>query len=384
MKTLKIIAVIIIIIILIPILGWVFWAMKSSRPLNILVVNKTVLEQGRDEHKALFWLLNNDKFTTAEGKEYNMHKDYYGFHPLKPAKTRKYEVRRIKLTDIENLADTYDMAYYVDTYGVYFNEWYSSHQGAGKGSLIEGGLNNSDYLFIKSLHDRGKLLIAEYNFFANPTDGLVRKKTEELVGVEWSGWIGSYFYHLNPKRSKDLPAWVIDLYNLNHKDEWSFNGPGIVLVNEGTKTVIVLDAKEHLIEVSMPELITTDYGRETFNLPEMVYYPGWFDIVNNVNNKVIADYTLPVNQLGKTLLEQYNIPLIFPAIMTAADSGHFYYFAGDFVNNPVCLCTAHLSGFKTVAGLFNGEGSKNHSGYYWSYYMPLISGILSDYQASLK
>ena len=384
MKTLKIIAVIIIIIILIPVLCWVFWAMKSSRPLNILVMNKTVLEQGRDEHKALFWLLNNEKYTTAEGKEYNIRKDYYGFHPLKPAKSRKYEVRRIKLTDIESLTDTYDMAYFIDTYGVYFNEWYSTRQGEGKGSIIEGGLNNSDYLFVKNMYDRGKLLIAEYNFFANPTDGLVRKKTEELIGVGWNGWIGSYLSNLNPKRNKDLPGWVIDLYVLNHKDKWSFSGPGIVLVNEGTKTVIVLEADKHLTEVLLPELMTTDYGRETFNLPESVYFPGWFDITNNIDNKVIADYSLPVNQSGKTVLDQYNIPSVFPAIMTAADSAQFYYFAGDFVNNPVCLCTARLKGSKTVAGLLNNKGSKNHSGYYWSYYIPLVSGILSDYQASLK
>jgi hypothetical protein len=385
MKTLKIIIVIILVIILIPVLSWVFWNFKSSHPLNILVVNKTVLDQDRKGHKALFWLLNNQKFLTSDGKEYNIRKDYFGFHPLRPAKSLKYEVRRIKLTDIEDLSSKYDMAYYVDTYGVFFNEWYSSMQkGKGKGSLIEGGLNNSDYLFIKSLIEKGKLLIAEYNFFANPTDILVRKKTEEMLGIEWTGWIGSYMVSLNAKKSKDLPEWIVDLYNLNNKNKWSFNGPGIVLVNEGRKAVIVLEESNHLTETILPELKTTNYGKEKYNLPASASFPRWFDINTSTDNEIIAECMLPVNESGQAILDQNNIPAVFPAIMTSTRDSRYYYFAGDFVNYPVRLCTARLNGIRTIEGLFNGNNSKSHSFYYWSYYLPLVTTILSDYQASLK
>jgi len=384
MKTLKIIAVVVIVILLIPFLSWLFWVFKSSHPLNILIINKTVLSQDRKEQKALFWLLNNEKYVNAEGKNYNIRNDYLGFHPLKPAKTKKYEVKRIKLTEIEDLTNNYDMAYFVDTYGVFFNEWYSNQQGKGKGSLIEGGLNNSDYLLIKNMIERGKLLFAEYNFFANPTDGLVRKKTEELIGIEWSGWIGSYIVNLNSKRSDDLPGWVIELYNMNHKDKWSFNGPGIVLVNEGKKTVIVLLEKEHLTGIAMPELRTTDYGRETYSLPSSIAFPHWFDIDYNTGNKVIAEYTIPVNASGQSILDQNGLPSIFPAIMTSAGNAHYYYFAGDFVNYPVRSCTAHMKGIRTVEGLLNSSSGKSQSGYYWFYYIPLVSDILSGYQASLK
>jgi len=222
MKTLKIAAIILIVLILIPVLSWIFWNFKSSTPLNILVLNKTVLDLDIEENKALFWLLNNEKYVNDQDRSYNVHKDYFGFHPQKPQKDRKYEVNRIKLTDIEPLSDSYDAAYYLDTYGVFFNEWYS-RETTGRGTLIEGGLTNSDYLFLSKMKEKNKLILAEYNFLANPTDGLVRKKTEDLLGIHWTGWIGRYVHQLNPKKSDELPEWVIEIFKMNHTGEWPFS-----------------------------------------------------------------------------------------------------------------------------------------------------------------
>jgi hypothetical protein len=152
MKTIKTILIILIILVLIPVFSWLLWSFEPSHPLRILVVNKTVISLESKEHRALFWLLIHDKYVKPDNKIYSMNKDYFGFHPIKPAKSRKYDVLRVKLTEIDNLVEDYDIVYYVDTYGVYFNEWYRGTDTKDKGNLIEGGLNNNDYIFLKKMY----------------------------------------------------------------------------------------------------------------------------------------------------------------------------------------------------------------------------------------
>src|SRR4030043_114682 len=232
MKTIKTILIILIILVLIPVISWLIWGLSSGRPLNILIVNKTFISLERKEHRALFWFLIHEKYTKPDGKAYNMNRDYFGFHPIRPEKSRKYVVNRVKLTEIDELASDYNMAYFADTYGVFFNEWYRGRNINDKGTLIEGGLNNNDYLFLKKMKDLNKLIIGEYNFYTPPTDDLVRRRAEDLLGIHWSGWIGTYINDLSKDKNKSLPVWVIDLYKSKNQTEWEFKGEGIVLVNQ--------------------------------------------------------------------------------------------------------------------------------------------------------
>ena len=383
MKTIKTILIIIIILVLIPVFSWLLWSFKPSHPLKILVVNKTVLNLDRREHRALFWLLIHDKYVKPDNKVYNMNKDYFGFHPIKPAKSRKYDVHRVKLTEINNLVEDYEIVYYVDTYGVFFNEWYRGRDTKDKGTLIEGGLNNNDYLFLKQLHDEGKLIIAEYNFFAPPTDDLVRVRTEDLLGLHWSGWVGKFISNLNPKRSKDLPDWVVDMYKSKTNNDWTFTGQGIILVNQTTRDVVVLEAESHL-EIGVPEIQTTEYGINTYNLPENVYYQNWFDITYSDENEIVAEYKIHINIEGKSVLDQFNLPSRFPAIIESSRGTSFYYFCGDFVEYPVRMFTAKLKGVNIFEGLFYNNKPTSLSKFYWTYYQPLMIQILENYKATVS
>ena len=383
MKTLKIIVIIIVILFLIPVVSWLLWSFQSSRPLNILILNKTVLGFERKEQKGLFWLLNNEKFVKSDNKPYNINRDYFGFHPLKPLKSKKYDVKRIKLMEIDNLSAEFDMTYYVDTYGVFFNEWYRGRGTNDRGTLIQGGVNNNDFLFLKKMIEEDKLIIVEYNFFGKPTVDLVRKKTEDMLGVEWSSWIGTYVHNLNIKNSSELPIWMVDIYKNQHNGEWPFKGSGIVLFNEGRRQIIVLEEDKHL-DIAVPEIQTTEYGMENFNLPEKVHYPYWFDIVSNIaDNKIVADFKLHITLEGKSVLDNYNLPSRFPAIIQSGNQSSFYYFSGDFVDFPVKIYTARLRGIRTFERMFYSNKPHNRSKFYWTYYIPLLSEILSDYQETL-
>ena len=382
MKTLRTIIVILIILLLVPMGSWIVWNMKSSRELDILVMDKTVLDLKKKAHRSIFWLLLNERFVKNDNKMYRMEKDYYGFHPVRPLKSREYEVRRIKLEDIETLSNDYDMVYYSDTYGVFFNEWYRRPTAQGKGTLIEGGLNNNDYLFIKNMVDKQKLLIAEYNFIAPPTIGLVKKKTEDLLGIKWSNWTGTYIRNLDPKRSKDLPEWVVNIYAKRHGGEWPFTGAGIIFVNEPAQHVVVLEAEKHL-DQAVPEIQTTEYGKQNYDLPESVHYPHWFDVMDEKSNQTIAEYKIYINLEGKAILEEYNLDSRFPAVITSSNGAPYFYLAGDYSNYPVGMWTAKLQGIRSFENLFFSEKDHSSAKFYWTYYVPLMSQILSDYQASL-
>ena len=382
MKTVKTIVIILIILILIPVSSWMVWSFRASKPLNILVMNKTVLGLEKKEHRAIFWVLLNDKFVKDDGKAYRMKKDYYGFHPVKPLKTRKYEVRRIRLDEVEQLASDYDMAYFSDTYGVFFNEWYRRESSQGKGTLIEGGLNNSDYVFIKEMMDQGKLIIAEYNFIAPPTIGLVRNKTQDLMGIKWTNWTGTYIRNLDPEKSKDLPSWVVDIYRKRNNGEWPFSGQGIILVNEPGQQVVVLEADKHL-DMPVPEIQTTEFGLEQYELPETVHYPEWFDIMDPLSNNVVADYKIHINISGKTVLDEFGLPSRFPAVIQSSGTSPYLYLAGNYSDYPVRIWNAKMQGIRTLSGVFYTSKEHSPSKFYWTFYVPLISQVLSDFQSGL-
>jgi hypothetical protein len=383
MKTIKTILIILIILVLIPVISWLIWSISPGKSLNVMVLNKTVLSMERKEHRALFWFLLHEKYVKPDGKVYNMNKDYFGFHPLKPEKSRKYNVNRIKLTDIDKLTGEYDMAYFADTYGVFFNEWYRGKNIKDKGTLIEGGLNNNDYLFLKKMTDLKKLIIGEYNFYTPPTDDLVRRRTEELLGIQWNGWTGSYFSDLNKEKNKILPLWIVDLYDSKNETKWEFTGAGIVLVNQHTRDIVVLEANKHL-EMAEPEVQTTEYGKAHFDIPEYVNFCQWFEITYPEKNNVVAEFKIHINMEGKPLLDQYNLPSRFPAVIESSSGSPFYYFTGDFTEYPVKMFSARLKGIEVFKGLFYSEKTGDPSRFYWTYYQPLIGQILENYRASLQ
>ncbi|MFC2098276.1 hypothetical protein ACFLSP_00890 [Bacteroidota bacterium] len=382
MKTVKTIVIVLIVLILIPVTSWIIWSFQPSKQLDILVMNKTVLGLDKKEHRAIFWVLLNEKFVKKEGKSYRMEKDYYGFHPLKPMKTKKYEVRRIKLEDVEQIAADYDMAYYSDTYGVFFNEWYRRESSKDKGTLIEGGLNNSDYVFLKELVSQNKMIIAEYNFIAPPTIGLVRKKTEDMLGIRWTNWTGSYVRNLDPVKSKDLPDWIVGIYKKRHNGEWPFSGSGIVLVNELGQQVVVLEEGKHL-DITVPEIQTTEFGMEQYELPETVHYPDWFDIMDPVSNNIVAEYKIHITIEGKAVLDEFGLPSRFPAVIQSSGHSPFLYLAGNYSAYPVRIWNAKLKGIRTFKKIFYTSKEHSSSEFYWTFYVPLISQVLTDYQAGI-
>ena len=190
MKAFKIVFLVICVCVIGAIIGlYITWLGYPKKEINLYILDKTVKDMEYSKHRSLTWLLNNSRFTQSNGDNYSVSEDYYGF---KPQDNKQYEIKRISLEQIDSLSNCYDALYYVDTYGVYFNEWFRGFRKGqgGENSVIEGGINQNDYLFLKTMKDKKKLIIAEYNVLSAPTSELIKYKTEEVFGISATGWIG--------------------------------------------------------------------------------------------------------------------------------------------------------------------------------------------------
>lgn len=369
----------------IPLIMYVSWIVTPKQHLNVLIFDKTVLTKDRNEHRSFNWILKHQKIINANGAYYNAKTDYCGFFPLE---NKQYKIRDFQKSDstfIENMSIFYDMVYYTENYGVYRNEWYMDTFRNEYSKKIYGGLDHKDFEYLKSMKEKKKLILAEFNFFAPPTSGHIRKKTEDLFGLHWSGWTGRYFPSLLAVNNLELPPWAITLYEKQYNKKWSFTESGIVLVHSD-ETIIVLENLTHLNDES-PVIHTFPYGQNKFGLPVTMHYPYWFDITlaTDTANTIVSYYKLEVNHSGDSLLRAHNVPAIFPAVFENKTNHLFYYFCGDFCDNPIKDHFTYMNGigfFEKLA--LNSKEKHDRSHFFWMFYKPLIEKILTDYSATVK
>jgi hypothetical protein len=117
-------------------------------------------------------------------------------------------------------------------------------------------------------------------------------------------------------------------------------------------------------------------------LAPVVRYPFWFDIVTSPEkeNRVLSIFHIPVNVRGDSLLLAHKIPAMFPAVLFHPGSeGAFYYFAGDFSDNPVRQELSYLKGIHFFQSFFyNRDQMDDRRQFFWRYYRPLIQTILAS------
>lgn len=125
----------------------------------------------------------------------------------------------------------------------------------------------------------------------------------------------------------------------------------------------------------------TEEGRNYFGINESVRYNYWFDIIKTKDNATIYSYfILDLTDNGKNKLEEYKIPIFFPAIVYSNNENYkSYYFAGDFVDIDTVPYIYWIYGYD----IFNKWTSSNqdefeNKGFFWHAYIPMLKKILSD------
>lgn len=382
-KPLIIVIIILGLILILPAINFFRWAFQEKKPVNIIILDKTVPTLERINHKSLVWVLTNGRFVKGNGSSYSFRKDYYGFYPTRPLREKGWKQNNLRITEIMSIADSMDALYYTDTYGVFTNDWYRGISKSRRSRKLYGGLNNTDYLYLVEMQLRNKLCILEYNTFDYPTADLERYKTKERLGIEFDGWTGKYFSSLDTaaRENKDFPLWMTAMYRRQYFKPWTFTKPGIVLLNN--QNIIVLEEGKQL-KNAVPAIITDSVYCKKYGVVQRVGFEGWFDIIHPKENITISKYKIETTSEGDSILADYNLLNEFPAVITDSNNQRTYYFCGDFTANKINFWTSRLNGLIGKKGISYSNKENDPRRFFWLYYKPLVNGIFTNYYNEVK
>ena len=378
-KALLIVVIILAVIIALPVINRIRWIFQPKKPLDIILVDKTVPNPNREKHKSFDWILTNERFVKKEGGSYNYKKDYYGFIPKISLREKLWDRNDYRLTDVIGLAEKNDAIYFADTYGVYTNDWFLGLNKSRKSRKMYGGLNNTDFLLIKEMKDRNKLIIMEYNSFDYPTAELESFRTQEKLGITFSGWTGKYFSTLDTT-GIDFPIWMTAMFRKQYRKPWTYKKPGIVLLKD--KYIIVLEEGNQL-KNAMPHILTDRVNCKKYGVTGSVAFDKWFDIIDPKENNVVSKFKIETSAIGDTILFENSLTSEFPAVIQEPVTNRIYYFSGDFANYDIPYWTSRfMGGFKLKAFLYSDKPDDARR-FFWLYYKPLVNGIFTDYYNSI-
>ncbi len=375
MKTTRFILIIVAIIVILPLLGRLLWEIKKSRPINLLIINKTVPKSSENELRTLDWTLNFEKFVKPNNDNYNYKTDYYGFHP--DMSMNELMIKSFRLDEIDSFTQIYNGLIFIDNSGVEIEE-----KGNPGKKMRYGGLNQNDYILLKGMIAQNKLVFAEYNFFSEPTVDLVRFNTEKLIDIYYLGWKGKYFNNLKYKSvEKEISSRWIDIYKKLEGKDWTFNGPGIILMNEAQSRIIVVPSSIYM-KSEYPALRTSEEQSKVYNLPSSVAFTGWFSVVYRGKNTVISDFDLNLNKKGVELLYNNGLEPVFPAVIVSPDK-RFFFVAGDFSKTNVLMAGCKLGIITSLWMNIAAKMTKNPNKFFQTYYNSLLSSILDEYYSEV-
>ncbi|MFO8130263.1 MAG: hypothetical protein R6T99_10230 [Bacteroidales bacterium] len=376
---------ILVLLLLIPVILWLSWEFRTKKPMDILIVDKTVPNKKYQEHRGIHWILTHLKYVKPGGDLYNEKEDYYGFHP---GDGLDYEIRDfegLSRRGLDSVAGSYDMAYIADVYGVYYNDWYLKDNLNEFSRLIHGGLDQEEIGILEHMQADKKLLVAEFNFLGHPTSGKVRKRAQELFGFHWTGWTARYFSSLDTTGNEDLPKWVVRLYTRNYGQPWDFTKSGVVFVHENQR-ICILENETHL-KKEIPLIRTPEVYTKEFGIPAEICYAYWFDIIvpNDSINETLSGIHVFPNAEGSKLLRDHGLSTVYPAAVRNRHDHLTWYFSGDFCDNEISFHFVRFSGISGVHKLLSKDESNHDREYFfWSYYYPVMKKVLEKYHNRLN
>jgi len=383
-----ILLILLLLIILVPFGMWLYWYLKPAKPFKVLVVDKTVLNTKVQEHMSLFWILNQKKYVKANGENYDPNVDYFGFYPDDKG---GYEIKDFNDYDtiqLDSLANYYDMVYYTDMYGMYVAEWWDAYpevapknwkfiDPAERSRLIYGRLTPKELYVLKRMRMQKKPILTEFNIMALPTHRKERKEFEEIFSLKWTKWVGRFFAVLDTTKTNDLPPWLIRNY-IDQYGHWPFKKSGIAFVRSDDR-VVVLEEGDHL-RFNVPLIRTPEHEAERYGIPNEIKYSFWFEIDEfEEPNKAISYFNIITNQKGDSVLNVFNLPTRFPAIIRGEGDFPFYYYCADFCDNPIGMMGSKFQNSQIFSSFTYRNDAQERMSFFWKLYRPMTSDILEDY-----
>ena len=377
MKRKHIIILFFLLPLMIPLVSYLIWKVKDSKPLKVLIYDMTVPLNSYNEHNAFSWVLIHRKYTSFNQLN-NPSTDYKGFFPQKNFKFVTNDFVNLSYDQVVQAADSLDMVYFTDTYGIYSNEWYKDQSINERSSKIYGGLNKNDLFLLRRLQESRKLVMAEFNFLASPTPSSVRQEAEKLLDIKWTGWVGRYYESLDTLVNPDIPSWAKKLYERQYRKTWNFHQPGILFVHENDQLVVL--EMEATLKEEVPWVYTSNYGQQEYGLPKEIIYPYWFDIMESgESNRVVSKFKIYASESGQKMMKKFGIPDVFPCVIENKEK-NYYYFCGDFCDTPIDLESSRFAGVTYFHKFFYDKYNYiDRTPFFWHFFRPMVTNILDNY-----
>lgn len=367
-------------LLLLPALALVPWAchaLRPPRPLDVVVVDRTVAYANRIEHRSLFWLLSQLHVVRADGRPYDAATDYVGTFP---GPTPGDPPARSTLLTAE--AASADLVYVADTYGVYRDDLLSGAEmktALERSPRLVGGLELSEAVVLRDAVERGGLAVAEFNTMASPTATAARRVVEETFGVRWSRWIGRYFARLDSR--EEVPEWLRRVWEREHGADWEFAGPGYVVTRDDAECEVLRVGVE-VDDIGLTISRVRPVDPLLAHAADDVGYPFWFEWVTaGPDAETLAEFAWRVSEDGARRLEARGLPASFPAVTRrrSAGGGVAYYLAGDFADNPMPDRPVPFAGYLRLR--YHMEGARiapGETAFYFRFYAPLVTAVLEE------
>lgn len=351
---------------------WVLWRTMDERPMDVLVVDKTVAKANYREHAGLFWLLRHEKVVQrATGQPLVDERDYAGRHH-----TADGQPFTVPIPDRPT-----DLVYLTDTYGVYEDDLKERPLGV-KSPLLYGGLSAGEVATITGNLRPGATLVGEFNCIASPTLGAAREALSEAMGVRWTGWIGRHFSYL--ELGADMPLWIPRTWKRQTGRRWDFRGPGYIFVNEQGHLIVLVEG------IDTPEaaltLNVTPEAADHFGTSDRLTYDYWFEIMEpRPGAEVLATFEFEATESGREKLRGVPIDKPVPAILRSEHPGfRSYYFAGDFADAPARFKAFRYRWLPEIRALLGAENRDDMQAVYWRIYAPIMQRVIRDAASAAK
>lgn len=356
---------------------FVIWHILPKKTLNVAVLDKTVLSYSEDDeivkdnvyrkHRGFIWLLNQQRYVKPDGSSYDYKTDYFG--PMLDEEGA-YD-HSVEFIDADSKPD---MVYLSDAYGL-GNDTFGHYNG---GTPLNGGISDDDMSYINFAYESGAPIIAEATLFSSPLSDSVRAQLINLLGVTPTKWIGRYIVDLED--FTDVPDWAPPMYEQQEGVEWRFTGPGILLVSEDGKIIILEQNTDFISKDLLKIRINDEYKKEFGDCGTCNFY-NWFELVEpNYGVESIATFEFDLNATGMEKIREISKSPRFCAIARRQEEGYapVYFFSGD--------CNDYVNGARYGNFLFANQFFKflsydrqgDISNFYWRFYNPLIRKILRD------
>ena len=276
------------------------------------------------------------------------------------------------MKDIQRTVERSDLVYYADVSGIRKSDL--SDLKAGEIDKLEyGGLNNTDYTFIREFIKTKKPMIIESSFFG-PADPLVRYNLEQMMDVYYVGWVGKYMKDLADDADLFAGLHWKELYKEYTGNVWDASGPGFVMINPEARRVLVLSEGVH-VQTGQGLIVTTDQAMETYGLPSLTNFEGWFTVLHPGRNAVLSEFRLDPTDAGMQLLNDFGIPETFPALIHVDEN--VWMMAGDFGKCKTNVLFPKVIGVGTLYERIMGSG-KGASSFFYSYYQPFMTHMIDE------